>query len=155
MFYKHFYHSTLENAIKIFGKMFYNIQIQRGDDFITVPISFSKKDKIIQKFNQFRGQDGQDELTITLPRMGFIMGDPIIDKTRQLNKLHKILNHDRSKSSFNAVPYTVPFYLSIITKNMVEMFQIVEQILPFFLQNLLLLLMIYLHSVSIQIMSIN
>ena len=133
MFYKHFYHATLENAIKIFGKMFYNIQIKKGNDYLTVPISYAKKDKIIQKFNQFQAHDGQDELTISLPRMGFIMGDPVIDKTRQLNRLHKIVSGpDKLKSSFNSIPYTIPFYLSIMTKNIIEMFQIVEQILPFF-----------------------
>lgn len=133
MFYKHFYHATFENAIKIFGKMFYNIQIKKGNDYLTVPISFAKKDKIIQKFNQFQAHDGQDELTISLPRMGFIMGDPIIDKTRQLNRLHKLVSGpDKLRSSFNSIPYTVPFYLSIMTKNIIEMFQIVEQILPFF-----------------------
>lgn len=135
MFTSHFYHSIFKNSIKIFGKLFSNINIKKGNDLILVPISYSAKDKIVQKYNQYLSQDEKDELTITLPRMGFLMGDPMIDKTRQLNRVHKLFpikTKDKKFSSFNSIPYTVPFYLSIITKNSDEMFQIVEQIVPFF-----------------------
>lgn len=135
MFSHYFYHKILNSSIKIFGKLFSNIEIKKGNELIRVPISYSAKDKIVQKYNQYLSQDEKDELTITLPRMGFLMGDPSIDKTRQLNRVHKIYpnkNKDKKTSSFNSIPYNVPFYLSIITKNSDEMFQIVEQIVPFF-----------------------
>lgn len=135
MFSSHFYHSTFKNAIKIFGKLFSNIRIKKGEEFITVPISYSGKDKIIQKYEQNVSLNNKDEITITLPRLGFLMGDPQIDKAKQLNRLHRLHplgSKEKTPSSFNSIPYTIPFYLSIITKTSDEMFQIVEQIIPFF-----------------------
>lgn len=131
----YFYHSTLKNAIKLFGKLFSNLKVQKGDSYLEVPITYSKKDKIIQKYNQYIAGDAPHESTIALPRMGFIMGDPQIDKDRQLNRLNKIApiqSKSRQYYSFNSIPYTVPFSLSIMAKNFDEILQLVEQIVPFF-----------------------
>lgn len=137
MFSTYFYHSTFKNAIKIFGKLFTNLSIRKGetDNFILVPIAYSAKDKIIQKYEQNISLNNKDEITISLPRMGFLMGDPQVDKSKQLNRLHKLYplgSKEKTPSSFNSIPYIIPFFLSIITKNSDEMFQIVEQIIPFF-----------------------
>lgn len=135
MYDQYFYHSILENSIRIFGKLFSSIKYKKGEELFSVPIVYSAKDKIISKIDQYIANDLQFDINITLPRMGFLMGDPQIDKTKQLNRLHKIYpldSKDSRKHSFNSVPYIVPFYLSILTKTSKEMFQIVEQILPFF-----------------------
>jgi hypothetical protein len=84
MFQSYFYHSTFRNSIKIFGKLFSNIRIKKGDDLITVPISYSAKDKIVQKYEQNVSLNNKDEITITLPRLGFLMGDPQIDKSKTI-----------------------------------------------------------------------
>lgn len=131
----YFYHAILENSIKIFGKLFTNIRYKKGTELIPVPILYSSKDKIISKINQYDASDLQYDITISLPRIGFIMGDPTIDKSKQLNRLHKlypIKSKDKKVHSYNSIPYIVPFYLSILTKTSHEMFQIVEQIIPFF-----------------------
>ena len=131
----YFYHGTLKNAIKLFGKLFSNLQIKKGSTLYTVPVSYAKKDKIIQKYNQYLAGDQSDELSITLPRIGFIMGDPQFNSTRhlnRLNKIHPLRSKARKTYSFNSVPYDVPFYLSIMAKNYDEILQLIEQIMPFF-----------------------
>lgn len=132
---QYFYHATLKNAIKLFGKMFSNIRIKRGNEEQLVPITYAKKDKIIQKYNSYLTGDTPHESNISVPRMAFIMGDPQIDKTRQLNRLNKISpvqSKSRQYYSFNSIPYTVTFSLSVLAKNFDEILQCVEQIVPFF-----------------------
>ena len=135
MYEEYFYHAILENAIRIFGKLFSSINYKKGEELLQVPIVYSAKDKIISKIEQYIAGNLQFDINISLPRMGFLMGDPQIDKSKQLNRLHKIYplkSKLNTKYSYNSVPYIVPFYLSILTKTSKEMFQIVEQILPFF-----------------------
>ena len=134
MFQQHFYHETFKTAIKIFGKMFSNVNIKRDNELIPVQINYSQKDKILQKYATWLAGSIEDQVNIILPRMGFVMGDPQIDKTKQLNRLHRIFppGKDKTPSSFNSIPFQVPFTLSIMTKTMDDMFQIVEQIIPFF-----------------------
>jgi len=131
----YFYHSTLKNAIKLFGKIFSDLKVKKGVEYYAVPVTYAKKDKIVQKYNQYLTGDSPHEANITLPRIGFIMGDPQLDKSRQLNRLNKITpvqTKTRQYYSFNSIPYTVPFSLSIMAKNFDEILQLVEQIVPFF-----------------------
>lgn len=136
MYQQHFYHETFKTAIKIFGKLFSNITVKRdANKIIEVPISYSQKDKVLQKYYTWLSGSIVDQTNIILPRMGFVMGDPQVDKTKQLNRLHKIYSHsniNKTPSSYNSIPFTVPFPLSIMTKSLDDMFQIVEQIIPFF-----------------------
>jgi hypothetical protein len=134
MFQSHFYHSTLKTSIKIFGKLFSNLFIKRGTTLVPVPVNYSSKDKSIQKYQSWLEGTIEDQQNVVLPRMGFIMGDPQVDKNKQLNRLHRIFpkGPNKTPSSFNSIPFTVPFQLSIMTKNLDDMLQIVEQIVPFF-----------------------
>jgi len=134
MFQQHFYHETFKTAIKIFGKMFSNITILRNTEVVPVQINYSQKDKILQKYATWLAGSVEDQANVILPRMGFVMGDPQIDKNKQLNRLHRVFppGLNKTPSSFNAIPIQLPFTLSIMTKNMDDMFQIIEQIIPFF-----------------------
>lgn len=134
MFQEHFYHETFKTAIKIFGKLFSNITIKRASEIVPVPISYAPKDKVIQKYYTWLAGSIQDQIAIQLPRIGFIMGDPTVDKAKQLNRLHRLYppGINKTPSSYNAIPIILPFTLSVMTKNSDDMFQIVEQIIPFF-----------------------
>lgn len=136
MFETHFYHATFKTAIKIFGRLFSNIFIKReNDELIPVTITFSSKDKILQKYYTWLNGTIEDQQQIILPKIGFTMGDPQVDKSRQLNRLHRLYPKpgiDKTPASYNSIPFIVPFTLSIMSKNLDDMFQIVEQIVPFF-----------------------
>ena len=75
---------------------------------------------------------------MTFPRMAFQLTGFEYDASRQKNKLIRhsksALESDGVKRGYqyNPAPYTLNFTLSILTKNMNDALQIVEQILPYF-----------------------
>ena len=75
---------------------------------------------------------------MTFPRMAFQLTGFEYDASRQQNKLIRhsksALESDGVKRGYqyNPAPYTLNFTLSILTKNMNDALQIVEQILPYF-----------------------
>lgn len=67
--------------------------------------------------------------------MGFELKDLQYDSARVLpssGKNVKLLTNNSLNRVFNPVAYTFPFELTIATKSIEDMFQIIEQILPFF-----------------------
>lgn len=133
--------------------MFSDLSIQRldknsqpiTDQLIKVPITFSPKQKWLVRLSQDPNagavlDDGspiQKQVQITLPRMGYELHDLKYDPTRKLQSINKNVKKNASKPGaldfvYNPVPFIFPFELSIATKNLDDLYQIIEQILPFF-----------------------
>ncbi len=136
-----FRHQTTRKIIVAFGQLFSNIKIQRfnKDDtleqLIDVPVSYGNKEKWYQRLKEEADIDVR--VAVTLPRIGFEIVNMQYDSTRKLNKLTQFKScgpnaNGKFLSVYSPVPYRLTFNLYIMTKTQDDMFQVVEQIIPYF-----------------------
>lgn len=137
---QYYYHEIIRRTSAAFGTLFNNIYIrhQDGEDkdfsFIKVPIGYGPIQKFLARLEQ--KPDLRNRVAITLPRMSFEVGQLSYDSSRKSSSLQTFnttVGTDNSpRQLYMPVPYNLPFELTIATKYNDDMFQIVEQILPFF-----------------------
>ena len=144
MFGTHFYNEGLRKLTIAFGQLFNNIIIQNTSSTgavtrrIRVPLAYAPKEKFITRLEQQANLQGDREVAITLPRLGFEITGLAYDASRKINKMQKTIrvksNEDGKKQNFNyaPVPYNISFSLYSFTATAENGLQIVEQILPFF-----------------------
>lgn len=135
-----YYHEIIRRTSAAFGTMFNNIYIRHqdgeGEDFsyIKVPIGYSPIQKFLARIEQ--KQDLRNRTAITLPRMSFEVGQLSYDSSRKSSTLQTfnalVGPNNTPRQLYMPVPYNLPFELTIATKYNDDMFQIIEQILPFF-----------------------
>lgn len=134
-------HQITKKIIIAFGKLFSNIKIQRFntsdeiEQLIDVPISYGNKEKWYQRLREEKDIDTR--VAVTLPRIGFEISGMQYDSSRRLNQLTQYRNcgpddNGNFLSAFAPVPYKLGFSLYVMTKTQDDMFQIIEQIIPFF-----------------------
>ena len=135
-----FYHETLRKCIVGFGTLFNDIHITRKDSSgnviqsMKVPLAYGAK----QKFQTRLTEDPNltKTVAITLPRIGFEIGQIAYDSTRKLNKIQKVKKAgsagNKVDTQYMPVPYNIDFELYAMSKNSDDALQIVEQILPYF-----------------------
>jgi hypothetical protein len=102
---------------------------------IKVPLMYAKREKVLTRL--LDDPSGNRKASIVLPVISFEMGSMQYDGLRKLQTVNKIVKKDdtdknRVKFAYVAVPYNIPFKLSILVKNAEDGTKIVEQILPFF-----------------------
>lgn len=142
MFGSHFYNETTKRAVSIFGTLFNNITIKniKSDGTVIttekVPISYGPSKRWLTRLQQDpKSRDGNVS-AISLPRMGFEISSMEYDSSRQQNKLIRHTNSGNDTNSRNyqyfPSPYNLGFSLEILSNNVTEALQIVEQILPYF-----------------------
>lgn len=135
---EHFYHKTIALLTGVFGSVFDEIKLLRGDGkLITVPIAYSVK----RKYN-VRNDQNPDPNAIRykmqLPRMSFKLSSIQRDTTRIINRLYPLVENvgrtqvSELKSQYNRVPFKFTYTLSVKTKTIDDMLQIIEQILVTF-----------------------
>jgi hypothetical protein len=141
-----FYHSHLRKLITSFGTIFNDISIQRKDNTdnviktISVPISYAPKEFWVARLQQDPNPNIPGQATpikMIVPRMGFEMINMTYDHTRKListgqNVAINTEEGDTILSQFQPVPWNIDFGLYIMTRNIDDSLQIIEQILPFF-----------------------
>ena len=144
MFGTHFYNEGLRKLTIAFGQLFNNIVLQNTSSTgavtkrIRVPLAYAPKEKFLVRLEQQANLQGDREVAITLPRMGFEITGLSYDASRKLTKMQKTVrvksNEDGKKLNFNytPVPYNINFSLYSFTATAENGLQIVEQILPFF-----------------------
>lgn len=128
-----FYHEHLRKLIVAFGSIFNDLTFVRfnKDGSISkivkpVPIQYLSKDKFISL--------SEKNIEI-LPRMSFIMTGMEFSEERMLNKFNRIqkrIDKNKSIKVGSPVPYDISFDLNIGGKRSLDVFQIVEQIIPHF-----------------------
>lgn len=141
----YFYNSSLRRYIVLMGALFNHIQVKRvrGDveKFIKVPISYASKEKFLASMNKLNySQSTQDvaKTRIILPRMNLSMIDFQYNPTRKtsgmVNQKQTEFTGGKGKTitQFNPTPFRIMFELGIFTRHEDDMFQIVEQIVPYF-----------------------
>lgn len=136
-----YYHGIVRKLIVSFGQLFTNIKIQRFNNqdiieqLIDVPISYGNKEKWYQRLREEKDTD--QRVLISLPRIGYEVTGLQYDPARKINKMTQYRACQPTLagnylSAFAPVPYNVQINLYIMTKTLDDMYQIVEQILPFF-----------------------
>lgn len=141
----YFYNSSLRRYIVLMGALFNHIQVKRvrGDveKFIKVPISYAAKEKFLASMNKLNySQSTQDvaKTKIILPRMNLSMIDmqynPTLKTSGMINQKQTEFTGGKGKTitQFNPTPFRIIFELGIFTRHEDDMFQIVEQIVPYF-----------------------
>ena len=135
-----FYHETLRKCIVGFGTLFNDIHIIRKDSCgntiqsMKVPLAYGAKQKFLTRLTE--DPNLTKTVAITLPRIGFEIGQIAYDSTRKLNKIQKVKKAgsagNKVDTQYMPVPYNLDFELYVMSKNSDDALQIVEQILPYF-----------------------
>lgn len=140
-----FYHSTTQNVLNAFGVIFKDIiigQFKDGELLNTrrVPIAYGPASKWLR-----RSKDRQDledkKIALKVPRISYEIASISEDSTRRLPRGNKWQFGDTSNTGefqYMEVPYMMDITMSIITKTREEGFQIVEQIVPYFVPDMTL-----------------
>lgn len=141
MFSHHFYNRLFRKYIILFGNVFSNITIKRMNaDFTTeierikVPILWAAKERYMQKA---ANESETPAVQTVLPRMSFELIGINYDTNRKLANLQRYATLNSSNNSvvwatYESAPYTLDFRLNMHTRNLEDLFQIIEQILPYF-----------------------
>ncbi len=135
-----FYHETMRKCVVGFGTLFNDIHITRKDgsgnviQSMKVPLAYGAKQKFLTRLSE--DPNITKTVAITLPRIGFEIGQIAYDSTRKLNKIQKVKKAgsagNKVDTQYMPVPYNIDFELYCMSKNSDDALQIVEQILPYF-----------------------
>jgi hypothetical protein len=137
--FQHFYNESLRRVIYAFGTLFNNIYIKHKNDdgdvvsTIRVPVAYGPTQKFLARLEQ--SPDLSKPIQITLPRMSMEIVNLRYDSARQTTATQSFISRDtnnNTRSGYLPVAYTLYLELGIFTKLEDDMFQIVEQILPYF-----------------------
>lgn len=138
----HYYNSSLRRYIVLMGDLFSRISVARqrrdGIKFIKVPISYSTKEKFMQtlnKYNSITSQEDVAKVETILPRLNLQLVDMMYNptyKTTMMNRTKSVKDNRAQVSQYSPAPYKMIFELGIYTRYEDDVFQIIEQILPYF-----------------------
>lgn len=138
----YFYNSSFRRYITMMGDLFSNIQVKRQltdkINYIRVPITYASKEHFMMKLNKWTSINSQENVAkveTILPRINLHMVDFSYNaqfKTGILNKSVMARGLSNTVSQYNPSPIKMIFELSIFTRYEDDMFQIVEQIMPYF-----------------------
>ena len=136
-----FYNKDLRKATVAFGALFNNISFEKKDKNsqeikrLKVPLSYGSKEKYIDILQS----DPEDKkaVGVELPRMAFVLKDIQYDKTRAQQLMVKDkapIQGDATSmtSKFNPAPYDLQFELAIMSREVDDGLQILEQIVYYF-----------------------
>ena len=137
---QYYYYSSIRKTIIQFLDIFKNIKIARHDSngsvsgYIKVPIKFGLKEKCWYWLNERK----DDEM---LPIMSVVMDGVEYDSQRQTSKVRNVIKSKTISTAelsrfLNPVPYNLNFTVTLWSLHMVDVDQILEQILPYFLPNI-------------------
>lgn len=134
------YHEIIKRTSAAFGTLFNNIYIRHPNEdedtysYIKVPLAYGPIQKYLARLEE--KPDLRNRMALVLPRMSFEVGQLSYDSTRKTSSIQtfkaKLNNEARVVDMFMPVPYNLPFQLTIATKYNDDMFQIIEQIIPYF-----------------------
>jgi hypothetical protein len=129
-----------------FGTLFNDIEIQRTNDSgvvvqtIKVPLSYAPKELWVTRLQQDPNPDDPEfsnKVQIVLPRLGYEMRSMNYDSSRKLQTIGQnvaVNTNDNLEllTQFNPVPWNIHYSLYLMSRNIDDSLQIIEQILPFF-----------------------
>ena len=128
------YHEIFRKTVVSFGTLFNNIEIQRTNEVMKVPLAYGPKQKFLARLDQ-NPDPTNKRVQMTLPRISFEINGIQYDSSRKVSPTQKIKiakDSDENKNVFMPVPYNLSFELAIIYKTQEDGLEILEQILPYF-----------------------
>lgn len=140
----HWYNSSLRRYIVLMGDLFSHVQVmrQREDEtieFIKVPITYASKERFAMKLDStisVNNEGGMAKVETILPRMSLNLVDMIYNSQYKTFIGQRVLANAREGisliSQYNPVPIKMIFELGVFTRHQDDMFQIIEQIWPYF-----------------------
>lgn len=140
----YYYNSSIRRYIVLLGHLFSGLQVKRirdGQTFYTkVPITYANKEKFamsLDKVNSITSEENVAKIETILPRMCLSLVDMTYAQNFKTNIRNKAIPTFKdgtltSITQYNPVPYKFVFELGIYTRHEDDMFQIIEQILPYF-----------------------
>lgn len=135
----HFYNKSIRKYVILMQQLFSNIVVDRGPrGFHQVPITYASKEKYRAALESMVNDPNLAKIEGVLPRISLHLVNLVYDATRATNvsnrQLQRSFNEDRPalNSQFNPVPYDFYFEMGIFTRHQDDVFQIVEQICPYF-----------------------
>lgn len=140
--FENFYNSSMRQYILLMGDLFSRIQVKRkrsdGERLIKVPISYASKEHFMMKLNKINSVNSTENIAkidTILPRINLHLVDMMYNstyKTSILNRSSIKTKGTTNVSQYNPTPIKMIFELGIYTRTQDDMFQIVEQIVPYF-----------------------
>lgn len=138
-----FYNSSLRRYCILMGDLFSHVQVMRPRDdkieLIKVPITFSSKERFMMKLDAKTSITNTDTAKVEtiLPRMSLSLVDLIYNSQYKTNITNRKTQNPKGQptklvSQYNPVPVKMIFELGIYTRHQDDMFQIIEQIWPYF-----------------------
>lgn len=138
-----FYNSSLRRYIVMMGDLFSHVQVLRknGDDIKLnkVPITYASKERFMMKLNSINSITSTENIAkieTILPRMCLNLVDIVYNSQYKTSIQNKVVRNKPNSiatiSQYNPTPAKMIFELGIYTRHQDDMFQIVEQILPYF-----------------------
>ena len=139
---EYFYFEIFRRTIIGFGTLFNDIRIKQRNKSgqivseIKVPIEYGPRQKFLARLQE-APDDLNNEVRITLPRISFEITGLTYDSERKGAITQSFISRDVNtptdiKRTYLPVPYNLGIDLNIMTKFNDDMWQIVEQILPYF-----------------------
>ena len=148
----HFYNRSIRKIVVAFGTIFNDIQLQRytkdgntKKEIFRVPLSYGSKERYLTQITS--DPTLTKTINVTVPRISFELTGMSYDSSRKQQSLIQnfALNANGGiNTQYTPVPYDFNFSMAIYVRNTEDGTQIVEQILPFFKPDLLLLLILLL-----------
>ena len=135
-----YYNESIRKIVLAFGSIFESVYITRFEtdgsekEKIRVPLSYGSKEKFFWRLSQESSLSKNSRVEIVLPKLGFEITTMVYDPSRKLNRIIQRADVVGGvyKSSYAEVPYVINFALYAFTRNMDDMLQIIEQIVPYF-----------------------
>lgn len=141
---RHFYHASIRRYVALFGSLFSDLHIKRvaeggREEYVKVPIRYGNKNVYASVPHDETRET--KKVSRVLPAMAFEITSMYKDVDRKTNPMNMIKNKTfeedgTKKYQFNRVPYNFMFSLHLRAKNMDDMLQMTEQIIPAFDGNL-------------------
>lgn len=134
----HFYNKSIRKYVLLMTNLFSNIYVERDRGLMQVPITYASKERFVAKLLNMQMDPNVPKIETILPRINFHLVNMTYDATRKTNSANRrnVYAQNPSRptlnSQFNAVPYDFEFELGVWTRHQDDMFQIIEQILPYF-----------------------
>lgn len=137
----YFYNRTIRKYIVLFGSLFNDITVMTRDadwnseiNRSIVPINWSAKEKYIQKI---ANQSETPQVQTVLPRLSFELISITYDPTRKQQNIQRSATLNSSTNSevwstYSAAPYNFGFRLNVHARNIEDLTQILEQIIPYY-----------------------
>jgi hypothetical protein len=136
----YFYHKITRRSLALFGYLFSNIHVKRyvndSEKIIKVPCAYGSphRDHPAYASDTSLKQKENTRLRQVLPRMGFTLDSWSFDVSRKKNSIEKLTHANEGYGIYQLqkVPYDLTITLGILTDQLDDLYQILEQIFPWF-----------------------